>query len=97
MTAAPRAVVGSFTFGGDGELATLATPLGLERRVAVGSELWTSTKTFGIRGGVSVNTIESRRTAISGGLSAALKKGLYVDGEYTGGHRQRGAAVGVPA
>jgi hypothetical protein len=90
-------VVGSFTFGGDGELATLATPLGLERRVAVGSELWTSTKTFGIRGGVSVNTIESRRTAISGGLSAALKKGLYVDGEYTGGHRQRGAAVGVPA
>jgi hypothetical protein len=85
LTSAPRGVIGSFTLSSDGDLTTLATPLGLERRVAIGSELWTSTKTFGLRGGVSVNTIDSRRTAISGGLSAALKKGLYVDGQYTGG------------
>jgi len=97
LTSAPRGVVGSFTLAGDGDLTTTATVFGLERRVAVGSELWTSTKTFGIRGGVSMNTIDSRRTAISGGLSAALKKGLYVDGEYTGGtdEGRRGWGAGL--
>jgi hypothetical protein len=97
LTSAPRGVIGSFTLAGDGDLTTTATALGLERRVAVGSEAWTSTKTFGIRGGVSMNTIDSRRTAISGGLSAALRKGLYVDGEYTGGtdEGRRGWGAGL--
>ena len=47
-----------------------------------------SNKKFGFRGGVSVNTIDSRRTALSAGGSAALKAGIYLDGEYTGGTDQ---------
>jgi hypothetical protein len=97
LTSAPRGVIGSFTLSGDGDLTETATVLGIERRVAAGTEAWTSTKTFGIRGGVSVNTIGTKRIAISGGASAAMKKGLYVDGEYTGGtdDGRRGWGVGL--
>ena len=35
----------------------------------------------GVRGGISVNTIGERRTALSGGASAALRKARIVDAE----------------
>ena len=80
-----RGVIGTATIAVDADLTTTTTVLGDERRVAVGGEVWTGQRTIGVRGGIGTNTIGSRRTSFSGGASAALKKGLYVDGEITGG------------
>jgi F plasmid transfer operon, TraF, protein len=97
LTSGSRGVIGSATLAVDADLTKTATVFGDERRVAVGGEAWTSGKTFGLRGGVSVNTLGERRSALSGGLSAALKKGLYADGQVTGGTDQgrRGWGVGL--
>jgi F plasmid transfer operon protein TraF len=97
LTSGSRGVIGQATVAVDGDLTTTPTVLGDERRIAVGGELWTVSRVIGIRGGVSVNTIGTGRTALSGGASAALKKGLYADGELTGGtdSGRRGWGVGL--
>jgi hypothetical protein len=97
MSSGSRGVIGTATVAVDGDLTTTTTVLGDERRFATGGEVWTTGRTFGLRGGVSVNTIGDRRTALSAGLSAALKKGMYADGELTGGTDQgrKGWAAGL--
>lgn len=92
-----RGVIGGATIAVDADVMKTTTAFGEERRLATGGELWTSARTFGVRGGVSVNTIGSKRTALSGGLSAALRKGMYADGEITGGTDQgrKGWGVGL--
>jgi hypothetical protein len=97
VTSGTRGVIGSATVAVDADLTKTTTVFGDERRLATGGEVWTSARTFGVRGGVSVNTVGERRTSLSGGLSAALKKGVYVDGEFTGGTDagRRGWGVGL--
>ena len=97
MSSGSRGVIGSATLAVDADLTTTATLFGDERRLAFGGEVWTPGRTFGVRGGVNVNTIGTRRTGLSAGLSAAVKKGLYADGEVTGGTNQgpRGWAAGL--
>jgi hypothetical protein len=97
LSSGTRGVIGSATVAVDADLTKTTTVWGDERRLAAGGEVWTSARTFGVRGGVSVNTIGDRRAALSGGLSAALKKGLYADGELTGGTDQgrKGWTLGV--
>ena len=85
VSSGTRGVIGAATVAVDADVMETATIFGDERRLAAGGELWTTSRTFGVRGGVSVNTIDDRRTALSTGLSVALKKGLYADGEVTGG------------
>ena len=85
LSTGTRGVIGGATVAVDADLMKTTTIFGDQRRLAAGGELWTSAKTFGVRGGVSVNTIGDRRAALSGGLSAVLKKGMYADGEVTGG------------
>ena len=80
-----RGVIGSATLAVDADLTKTTTALGDERHLAFGAEAWGPTRKIGVRGGVSANTIGSRRTSLSGGASAALKSGMYVDGEVTGG------------
>ena len=88
VSSGTRGVIGAATIAVDADLTSDTTVFGEERRIATGGELWTTGRTFGVRGGVSVNTVGDRRTSLSGGLSAALKKGLYADGELTGGTDQ---------
>jgi hypothetical protein len=97
LSSGSRGVIGSATLAIDADLTSTTSALGDERRLAAGGEIWTSARTFGLRGGASVNTMGARRTAVSGGLSAALKKGMYADGELTGGTDQgrRGWGVGL--
>ena len=85
LSSGTRGVIGSATLAVDADLTKTTTVLGDERHVAVGAEAWSPKRTFGVRGGVGANTIGSRRTSLSAGASAALKKGIYVDGEVTGG------------
>jgi hypothetical protein len=83
-----RAVIGSATVAVDADLTKTTTVFGDERRLAAGGEVWTSSRTFGLRAGAGVNTIGTHRASLSGGLSVALKKGVYADGELTGGTDQ---------
>jgi hypothetical protein len=85
LSSGTRGVIGSATLAVDADLTNTATALGDERRVSVGAETWMGQRMFGVRGGINTNTIGSRRTSFSAGASAALKKGMYVDGEVTGG------------
>jgi hypothetical protein len=80
-----RGVIGTATVAVDADLTTASTVLGDERRVAVGGEVWTTSRVIGFRGGVGLNTIGDQRTSLSGGASVAMKKGVYADGELTGG------------
>lgn len=92
-----RGVIGSATIALDADLTRTATVLGDERRVAAGAEAWMPKSILGIRGGIAASTIGDRRTSFSGGLSAAVRKGLYVDGEATGGSDEgrRGWSAGL--
>lgn len=90
-----RGVIGSATAAVDADLTTSTTVLGDERRISGGGEIWTTSRTFGLRGGVGVNTIGDRRTSLSGGGSVALKRGMYADGELTGGTDQGRKGWGV--
>jgi hypothetical protein len=85
VSSGTRGVIGAATLAVDADLTTTTTVYGEERLFAAGGELWTTARTFGFRGGVRVNTIGTQRSALSGGASAALKKGVYVDAELTGG------------
>jgi len=85
VTTGKRGIIGTATVAVDADLTTATTVFGDERRFAAGGELWTTSRTFGIRGGVGLNTIGSQRTSLSGGGSVSLKKGVYADGELTGG------------
>jgi hypothetical protein len=82
---APRRVIGAATIAVDADLTTTTLPAGDERRVAVGAEVWTTRRTFAVRGGASRSTIGTERSVFSGGASASLRAGLFVDAQVTGG------------
>lgn len=97
VSSGTRGVIGAATVAVDADLTRTATIFGDERRLAAGGELWTTSRTFGIRGGAGINTIGAQRASLSGGASVALKKGVYADGEATGGTDQgrRGWSAGL--
>jgi hypothetical protein len=97
MSSGTRGVIGTATLAVDADLTTTSTVLGNERRVAAGGEAWTTGRTIGGRFGVGVNTIGSRRTSINGGVSVAVKKGIYADAELSGGtdDGRRGWGAGI--
>jgi hypothetical protein len=85
FSSAAGTAYGGATVAFDADLRTLPTPAGDERRVAGGAEVWTRQRWIGARGGISASTVGERRTAYSGGLSVAFKRGFFVDGQLTGG------------
>jgi hypothetical protein len=97
VTSGTRGVIGSATVAVDADLTRTGTVFGEERRLAAGGEVWSSAKTFGVRAGAGVNTIGARRASGSAGASVAIKKGMYADGELTGGTDQgrKGWGVGL--
>ena len=68
----------------DVDLTRNPTASGDTRRVAGGAEVWFG-KQIGFRAGISTSTIGEARTAPSAGLSLALRRGTYVDGQITRG------------
>jgi hypothetical protein len=85
ISSGARGIVGRATVAVDADLVKTMTVFGEERRVAVGGEAWMPKGILGVRGGVSANTIGSRRLSPSGGVSAAFRRGMYIDAEVTGG------------
>ena len=90
FASAPRGVIGSLTVSVDADLTRMATPVGDERRVAVGAEAWTPRRGFGVRGGASRSTIGPERSVFSGGASTALRASLFVDAHVTKGGTDKG-------
>ena len=96
LSSRARGVAGSATVAVDADLIRTATALGDERRIAAGVEVWTPKRRVGVRGGLSANTLGARRSSFSGGLSAALGRGTYVEAEATSGadDSRRGWSLG---
>lgn len=89
FTSLPRRWIGALTVSADADLTTTTTAVGDERRVAVGAELWTRRHGFAVRGGASRSAVGDERSVLSGGASAALRAGLFVDAQVTGGGTDR--------
>jgi hypothetical protein len=68
----------------DADVTTTATAFGNARHLAGGAELWVRQR-VGVRAGISVNTIDDLRRAWSAGASAAVQKGVFLDGRVTRG------------
>jgi hypothetical protein len=85
VTSGTRGIIGEATVAVDADLVKTPAVLGDERRVAAGAEIWALQRRVGIRGGVSGSTIGAPRESFSGGASAALRPGTFVDAELTGG------------
>ena len=81
----------------DAGLTTASRVDGRWRPLAAATEVWTRSRRFGVRGGVSVQTVDAVRPAASVGASALVWKGLSVDGHLTGGPEgaERGWSVGA--
>jgi hypothetical protein len=84
-TSGARGAVGAATVAVDADLTTRHTLAGDERRVAFGTEVWTPRRSLGFRGGVSTNTIGEHSARLSGGLSASVRSGTFMDVHITGG------------
>jgi hypothetical protein len=69
----------------DADLSKTATVVGEERHVAAGVELWGANRRFGVRGGLSANTVGDSRLTGSAGLSVAVRARTYVEGQLTAG------------
>ena len=73
------------TIAVDADLITDSSMGAKTRHIAGGLEVWILSKRVGLRGGGSGNTVGLKGTSASGGLSLALKSGLYVDAHHTNG------------
>jgi hypothetical protein len=73
------------TLAVDADFRSVPSALADERRVAVGAEVWLWKRAIGARAGISGSTVGDSRTATSGGISAMVRQGLFVEGQLTGG------------
>ncbi len=72
----------------DADLTTTTTAAGDERHVAGGIEAWMLRRRLGLRGGLSANMAGDARLVSAAGVSVALRRAMYLDGEATGGSDQ---------
>jgi hypothetical protein len=73
------------TLAFDADVLDIPTAFGDERRIAGGIEVWTRNRVIGGRGGISVSTIGDQRESYAGGVSVAVKRGIYGEAQLTGG------------
>jgi hypothetical protein len=85
FTVGRRGSLGRATVAFDADLTKITTSRGDVRRAAIGGEGWTATRTIGVRGGVSLSTLGPRRPSPSAGVSVAVRRGMYLEAEITGG------------
>ncbi len=74
-------VVNGLTIAFDADLTRTATVSGDRRNVAAGVEQWVFGRRLGVRGGLRANTAGAARLAATGGVSAAIRSGVLVEGE----------------
>ena len=85
VTSTQHGSVGPVTVAVDADFSETPTATGEARHLAAGGEAWLFGRSLGLRGGVSANTIGPAKSVLCGGVSLALRKGTYVDGQGTFG------------
>ena len=80
----------------DADLMSRPTVLGDRRDLAAGVETWWRGQTIGVRGGVRGSTIGDARTAVTAGVSYAVRAGFFVEAHVAQGeNEERGWSVGA--
>lgn len=76
----------------DADLTRVTDMDGTERRdVAAGAETWWWERRIGLRGGWRASTVGDARPVGTGGISIAVRSGVYVDAHIARGRGDRGA------
>ena len=82
----------------DGDLTSRETPFGDRRDLAGGVETWWRNRTIALRTGARRSTVGEARSAVTGGVSYAVRPSIFVEGHVSAGDRsERGWSVGVRA
>jgi hypothetical protein len=81
----------------DTDLRRYNGPGGERRVIAVGAEEWFAQHRVGVRAGARFNTVGAEERAASGGISVAVRSGLYVDGHVVSGGSADERGWGVAA
>lgn len=75
----------TFTLAVDADVQRYATGAGDRRVIAVGAEQWLAARRIGVRGGARFNRVGGKERAATAGISLAVRKGTYLEGELTRG------------
>jgi hypothetical protein len=69
----------------DVDVVRYATATGDRRVIAAGAERWLFGERLGIRGGGRFNQVGHKERSATGGVSAAIRSGLFVEAHVVGG------------
>jgi len=86
---------GPVTIAVDADLTRTPTATGDARHVAAGLDLGLFRRMLSVRGGVAANTVGGARPTGSGGVSLALRSGLFLDAQATAGNDQARRSWGI--
>jgi hypothetical protein len=75
----------------DADLTKVLDVDGERRDVAVGAETWWLRRRLGVRGGWRTSTVGESRSTATGGLSVAVRTGVYIDAHIARGDDDRRA------
>ena len=78
-------IISAWTLAFDGDITETFTVLGPARHLAAGGEVWFLNNRFGVRGGLSKNTVGEELQATSLGVSFAPRARFYIEGALTRG------------
>lgn len=82
----------------DADFVTRPTPFGDRRDIAGGVETWWRNRTLALRAGGRRSTVGAARSAVTGGVSYAVRPSIFVEGHVAAGERsERGWSVGLRA
>lgn len=81
----------------DADVSTMAAAAGDRRNVAVGIERWLWHERLAVRGGARFNTVGAKERAVTAGLSAVVRAGLFLDAHVVGGGNEDDRGWGVAA
>ena len=73
------------TIAADVDATKIDTPTGERRNVVLGMERWLAGGRLGVRGGARFNTAGEHERSATGGVSVAVRSGLFLDGHAVGG------------
>ena len=85
------------TIAVDVDATAIETSSGDRRNVAIGVERWLAGGRVGVRGGARFNTAGGHERTATGGLSVAVRSGLFLDGHVMRGGAEDDRGWGVAA
>ena len=94
---ASRGSMAAWTVSADVDVATYAAGTGDRRVIAAGAERWLFGKRIGVRGGGRFNQVGHKERSATGGVSAAIRPGMFVEAHAVGGGSDDERGWGVAA